>query len=113
MKYGDIVRYGNRIGKVVTDRETNTFRFLPCGHGSCYFSALDIVTENDVIEATHEEKVKLITEEYTWGEVVKVHCIGEYQMSSKLLESETEKYSGMDILITEIQTLVTVLWILH
>lgn len=80
MKYGDIVRYGNRIGKVVTDRETNTFRFLPCGHGSCYFSALDIVTENDVIEATHEEKVKLITEEYTWGEVVKVHCIGEYQI---------------------------------
>lgn len=80
MKYGDIVVYNNEIGKVVTDSETNTFRFLPCGHGSCYFSTLDIITEENTRKATHEEKIELITKEYTWGDVVNVHCIGEYQI---------------------------------
>ena len=47
MKYGDIVVYNNEIGKVVRDNETDTFRFLPCGHGSCYFSTLDIITEEN------------------------------------------------------------------
>ena len=47
MKYGDIVVYNNEIGKVVRDNETDTFRFLPCGHGSCYFSTLDIISEEN------------------------------------------------------------------
>ena len=41
---------------------------------------MDTITDNDVREATHEEKIELISKEYTWGEVVKVHCIGEYQI---------------------------------
>lgn len=78
MKYGDIVVYNGVIGKVVKDRETKTFRFLPCCYGSYYSSNLDVITEENIREATHEEKIELISKEYIWGEVVKVHCIGEY-----------------------------------
>lgn len=81
MKYGDIVVYDNEIGKVVTAMgEKDTFRFLPCNRGTCSFSGLDIITEQNTREATHEEKIELIVKEYTWGKVVKVHCIGEYQI---------------------------------
>ena len=78
MKYGDIVVYKNEIGKVVTDE--GLFKFKPCNSGCCYYSNLDTITEDDVREATHEEKIKLITDEYSWGKVTKVHCIGEYQI---------------------------------
>lgn len=90
MKYGDIIVYNNEIGKVVRDSETNTFRFLPCGHGSCYFSTLDIISEENTREATHEEKIELITKEYTWGDVVKVHCIGEYQIVEAIGKTDRE-----------------------
>ena len=78
MKYGDIVVYKNEIGKVVTS--DGLFKFKPCNSGSCYYSDLDTITEDDVREATHEEKIELITKEYTWGDAVNVHCIGEYQI---------------------------------
>ena len=78
MKYGDIVVYKNEIGKVVTDE--GVFKFKPCNSGCCYYSSLDTITEDDVREATHEEKIKLITNEYSLGKVIKVHCIGEYQI---------------------------------
>lgn len=90
MKYGDIVVYNDMIGKVVEDRETKTFRFLPCGHGSCYFSTLDIITEENIREATHEEKIELISKEYTWGDVVNVHCIGEYQIVEAIGKRDEE-----------------------
>ena len=90
MKYGDIVVYNNEIGKVVRDNETDTFRFLPCGHGSCYFSTLDIISEENTRKATHEEKIELITKEYTWGNVVNVHCIGEYQIVEAIGKRDKE-----------------------
>lgn len=81
MKYGDIIVYNGVIGKVVTDYDNEeNFKFLPCNYGSYYSSDLETITDNDVREATHEEKVELISKEYAWGEVVKVHCIGEYQI---------------------------------
>lgn len=81
MKSGDIVVYKDTIGTAVTAvGEKDVLRFLPCNHRICSFSSLDIITEEVAREATHDEKIKLITEEYVWGEVVKVHCIGEYQI---------------------------------
>ena len=81
MKYGDIVVYNGVIGKVVTDYDNKEiFKFLPCNYGSYYSSDLETIADNDVREATHEEKIELISKEYTWGDVVKVHCIGEYQI---------------------------------
>lgn len=77
-KYGDIVVYKNQIGTVV--KSENDFKFHPCNYGSCYFSELDTITDNDVREATHDEKLELIEREFKWGNVIKIHCIGEYQI---------------------------------
>ena len=88
MKYGDIVVYKNEIGKVVTDE--GLFKFKPCNSGCCYYSNLDTITEDDVREATHEEKIKLITDEYSWGKVIKVHCIGEYQIVESIGKRDGE-----------------------
>lgn len=59
MKYGDIVVYKNQIGTVV--KNENDFKFYPCNYGSCSFSLLDTITDKDVREATHDEKLELIS----------------------------------------------------
>ena len=61
MKYGDIVVYKNQIGTVV--KSENDFKFHPCNYGSCYFSELNTITDDDVREATHEEKLELISQD--------------------------------------------------
>lgn len=92
MKYGDIVVYNDVIGKVVSDDKTASFRFLPCCYGSYDPTLLAIITEENTREATHEEKVQLIEKEYTWGEVVKVHCIGEYQIVEAIGKKNGERH---------------------
>lgn len=81
MKSGDIVIYKNEVGTVVTDYDNReVMRFLPCNYGTYSTSRLNAITEDDVREATYEEKLDLIKREYHWGEVVKIHCVGEYQI---------------------------------
>ena len=81
MKNGDIVIYKDEIGTVVTDFDNkNILRFLPCNYGAYSTSRLKVINENDVREATHEEKLDLIKKEYHWGRVLKIHCVGEYQI---------------------------------
>lgn len=90
MKSGDIVIYQNRIGTVVTDFENHEiYRFLPCNYGTYSTSRLNVITEDDVREATHEEKLYFIRREYPWGEVIKIHCIGEYQIVEARKDNET------------------------
>ena len=48
MKYGDIVVYKNQIGTVV--KSENDFKFHPCNYGSCSFSLLDTITDEDIIK---------------------------------------------------------------
>lgn len=88
MKYGDIVVYKNQIGTVV--KSENDFKFHPCNYGRCYFSELNTITDSDVREATHDEKLELIEKEFTWGNVIKIHCIGEYQFEIQKIQPEIE-----------------------
>lgn len=90
MKYGDIVVYKNQIGTVV--KSENDFKFHPCNYGSCSFSLLDTITDEDVREATHEEKMELIEREFTWGNVIKIHCIGEYQIVEYINKMDSKTY---------------------
>lgn len=81
MKSGDIVIYRDEVGTIVTDFENRkVLRFLPCNYGTYSTSRLKAITEDDVREATHEEKLDLIEREYHWGRVLKIHCVGEYQI---------------------------------
>ena len=91
MKSGDIVIYKDEVGTVVTDYDNrDILRFLPCNYGRYYSSELDVITENDVREATHEEKLDLIKREYHWGKVIKIHCVGEYQIVEAIRDNETD-----------------------
>lgn len=58
MKSGDIVIYRDEVGTVVTDYDKReVLRFLPCNYGTYSTSRLNVITENDVREATHEENL--------------------------------------------------------
>lgn len=94
MKSGDIVVYRGNIGRVVVSDKL--FKFKPCNSGTCYYSELDTITENDIREATHEEKLQLIAVEYTWGKVVNIHCVGEYQIVEAIKDNETHWHGYID-----------------
>lgn len=79
MKTGDIVVYNGKIGKVVK-AINGGLRFKPMGYGRYYISDLDTIFDNSVREATNEEKLRLIKEEFVWGHIINIHCIGEYQI---------------------------------
>lgn len=90
MKSGDIVIYKNQVGTVVTDFDNkDIFRFLPCNYGTYSSSRLTAITEVDIREATHEEKLYLIRSEYCWGKVKKIHCVGEYQIVEAIKDNKT------------------------
>lgn len=90
MKYGNIVVYKNQIGTVV--KSENDFKFHPCNRGCCSFNLLDTITDEDVREATHDEKLELIEKEFTWGNVIAIHCIGEYQIIEYIHKKENKTY---------------------
>lgn len=91
MKYGDIVVYKNQIGTVV--KSENDFKFHPCNLRGYYpFNLLDTITNNDIREATHDEKLELIEKEFIWGNVFQIHCIGEYQIVEYINKNDSKKY---------------------
>ena len=103
MKSGDIVIYKNKIGKVITDfNDPSILRFLPCNYGSYCSSMLEAITENDVREATHKEKINLIKQEYSWGRVLKIHCIGKYQIVKAIKNDELHWHGYIDYKDTNI-----------
>ena len=55
-------------------------------------SLLDTITDKDVREATHDEKLELIEKEFTWGNVIKIHCIGEYQIVEYIDKRDKKTY---------------------
>lgn len=90
MKYGDIVVYKNQIGIVV--KYENDFKFHPCNYGRCSFSDLNTITDKDVREATHIEKLELIEKEFTWGTITEIHCIGDYQIAEYTDKKDNNVY---------------------
>ena len=69
-------------------------RFLPCNYGTYSTSRLNVITEDDVREATHEEKLNLVSREYHWGKVLEIHCIGEYQIVEAIKDDGKVHYHG-------------------
>lgn len=95
MKYEDIVVYKDKIGKVVTTYgKKDEYRFLPCNYGNYYSENLDVITEETVRPATHDEKLKLIKEEYHWGEVKNIHCIGDLQVVEAVNKESKTYFHG-------------------
>ena len=95
MKENDIVIYKGQIGRIVTSDKK--FKFKPCIiTGNCYYSDLDTVTDDDVQETTHEEKIEYLKAVFVWGDVINVHCIGEYQIIEAEYNGEVDYYGYID-----------------
>ena len=78
MEYDQIVNFNGEIGKVVTDE--GKFYFLPVRYGSYSCSNLEEITDEVVAPASFEEKIQYIRQNFSWGDVIQVHIIGEYQI---------------------------------
>ena len=77
LKSGIIVKHNGQLGKLVRGDEKKLF-FLPAGYGRYSCSELDEATESNVQETSHSEKVEFLKQDFSWGEVIKVHTVGEY-----------------------------------
>lgn len=108
MKTGDIVIYKGMLGRVV--KSNQLYKFHPVNYGRCYFDTLDTITEDMVREASHHEKVRLISEEFTCGRILDIHCVNNYQINMKTRKQR--KFYGMDILIIMILIYLISPWIL-
>lgn len=77
----NIIRYRGQIGTIVSDYDNREIKkFLPMNYGSYYSTQLDTINTDHVTEASFEDKVKFIEEEFHWGKVIKTHTIGEFQI---------------------------------
>jgi len=77
---GAIVKHNNKLGKIIKGDEK--LLFIPAGVYVRSYDDFEVVTEDDVnvnmFEANHEERIEYMKQDFTWGEVIKVHTIGEY-----------------------------------
>jgi hypothetical protein len=87
-----IVKYNGELGKILVDDE-NKFRFLPENQGGYYLSSLEIVTKEDVLETTDEEKIEYLKRRFIWGEILETYHIEEY-----IIFKYTDKNRGGNIL---------------
>ena len=78
MKNGDIILYKNKLGTVIKRKDDHVF--LPCGYGRYNLELLEKITESDIREATHDEKIEFMKSEFSFGKVINIHCVGEYQI---------------------------------
>ncbi len=79
MEYDQIVKFNGVLGRVIPDGDK--FYFLPARHyGNYSCSQLDRITEETVEPATFEEKIQYIRQNFSWGDVIQVHIISEYQI---------------------------------
>lgn len=77
----EIIKYKGKLGTIVDDYENKEIkRFYPVKYGRYYSCDLEIIDNSLVQETTHEEKLEYIRQDYVWGEVVKIHCISDYQI---------------------------------
>jgi hypothetical protein len=76
-----VVKNDGTVGKVITGEYNKGVElFYPSGYGNYYESNLEKLTEIEYREGTQEDYVKYIEKDFVWGEVVKTHILGEYQI---------------------------------
>lgn len=89
----DIVVFNNQIGRVITNTQVpNETRFLPCDYGCYYINHLDIITPENTRPATQDEKLTLISKEYTWGDIINIHCISDFQIIEAIRKDDNETH---------------------
>jgi len=78
MKGKSIIVLRGQLGDAVYG--DGSYRFLPIKYGVYNYSDLETIDASDIRQATQQEKISFIEEDFPWGKVVKTLCIGEYQI---------------------------------
>ena len=74
--YGMIIIMNKNLGKLVYNKETP--KFLPINYGRYYTQELEDAV--DYREATFDEKCEYIKKDFSWGTVLNIYPISNYQI---------------------------------
>lgn len=100
MKERDIVKYKGELGRVIigTNDKKGQHLFYPAGKRSYWERALATITEDDVTEATPEEKIEYLKLGFHWGTVKSVEVInnGEYVIFESINGTESTFHSYLN-----------------
>lgn len=76
LKSGTIVKHENQLGKIIKDKDR--LLFAPVGQYVRSYEDLKEVTEENAKEVNSIERIEYMKKDFSWGEVTKVHTVGEY-----------------------------------
>ncbi len=77
----NIIRYKGQLGTSISDYNNPEIqKFLPINYGRYYTEKLETIDENHLTEVSFESKIMFIEETFHWGQVIKTHIIGEFQI---------------------------------
>ena len=95
VEYGQIIKYKNKLGRVVTALNSKQFKFKDCNiKGMISYSTLPSIELKYVKEPTIDEIDKVLSEETSvWGRIIQVHRIGEYQFVEYIGKDNKTHYS--------------------
>ena len=74
-----VVREDGLLGKVLTDSSKVEY-FYPANYGRYTYDELEKLEEINFREANFEEKIEYLKKSFPWGEIIKIHTVGEYQI---------------------------------
>lgn len=84
-----VVREDGVLGCVLTDSYNEKY-FYPANYGRYTYDELEKLEEISFREANFEEKIEYIKKSFSWGKIIKVHVVGEYQIIEYKEKGEDE-----------------------
>ena len=79
------------LGKVLIGSHEDMLRkelFYPVNYGRYYERNLPLLENITYTEATEKDYIEYIETTFVWGEVIKIHSVGEYQIIEYIKEEE-------------------------
>ena len=79
------------LGKVLIGSHEGTLEkelFYPANYGRYYEKDLSLLENTTYSEATEKDYMEYIETTFVWGEVMKIHSVGEYQIIEYIKEGE-------------------------
>lgn len=84
-----VVKSDGTMGRVLTNKDLEYL--YPVNYGRYTYDELERLDEIDYREATFEEKVKYIEKSFSWGKVLNIHLIGDYQIIEYIERGEERR----------------------
>lgn len=108
MKELRVIASRNILGTVVSN--SGVEYLLPANYGRYSYDELERLDEIEYREATFEEKIEYIRRDFTWGRIIDIHTVGDYQIIEYIPKRNKEErcfhpYIGFNDTNTSYETL--------